>query len=124
MPTVLHEQNGVMGRANRLLAARVTAIATGFRTLAKLDPHLQSKINFTGNPVRPAVIAAAATPFAAAGRRRTLAACWCSAAARAPMSWPRSCRRRSSVFRPSLRARLQIVQQVRAEDMDDRARDL
>ena len=30
IPTVLHEQNGVMGRANRLLAPRVTAIATGF----------------------------------------------------------------------------------------------
>ena len=30
IPTVLHEQNGVMGRANRLLAARVTTIATGF----------------------------------------------------------------------------------------------
>ena len=33
IPTVLHEQNGVMGRANRLLAPRVTTIATGFRTL-------------------------------------------------------------------------------------------
>ena len=30
IPTVLHEQNGVMGRANRLLAPRVTAIATSF----------------------------------------------------------------------------------------------
>ena len=43
IPTVLHEQNGVMGRANRLLAPRVTAIATGFRTLARLDPRLQGK---------------------------------------------------------------------------------
>ena len=32
IPTVLHEQNGVMGRANRLLAPRVTAIATSFPT--------------------------------------------------------------------------------------------
>ncbi|MDO8878445.1 MAG: glycosyltransferase, partial [Pseudolabrys sp.] len=31
VPTVLHEQNGVMGRANRLLAPGVTAIATGFK---------------------------------------------------------------------------------------------
>ncbi len=37
IPTVLHEQNGVMGRANRLLAPRVTAIATGFRTLKNVD---------------------------------------------------------------------------------------
>ena len=65
IPTVLHEQNGVMGRANRLLAARVTAIATGFRTLARLDPRLQGKITFTGNPVRAEVITAAASPYAA-----------------------------------------------------------
>ena len=31
--TILHEQNSVMGRANRFLAPRVTAIATGFRAL-------------------------------------------------------------------------------------------
>ena len=30
IPTVIHEQNAVMGRANRLLARRTTAIATGF----------------------------------------------------------------------------------------------
>ena len=54
-----------MGYANRLLAACVTAIATGVRTLAELDPRLQSKITFTGNPVRQEVIAAAAAPYAA-----------------------------------------------------------
>src|SRR5471032_3638960 len=65
VPTILHEQNGVMGRANRLLAPRVTAIATSFRTLARLDPRVQNKIMFTGNPVRPRVIAASAIPYAA-----------------------------------------------------------
>ena len=101
VPTVLHEQNGVMGRANRLLAARVTCIATGFRTLAKLDPHLQGKINFTGNPVRPAVIAAASTPYPEPAADAPLQPARCSAAARAPMSWPRSCRRRLRFFRPA-----------------------
>ena len=64
VPTLLHEQNAVMGRANRLLAGRVTAIATGFPTLARLDTRLKAKTVFTGNPVRPQVVAAAATPFA------------------------------------------------------------
>ena len=65
IPTVLHEQNSVMGRANRLLAPRVTAIATGFRVLKNLNPNWQSKVTFTGNPVRPQVIAATgkATPY-------------------------------------------------------------
>ena len=65
VPTVLHEQNGVMGRANRMLAARVTRIATGFRTLKNVDATVQGKIAFTGNPVRPAVLEAANTPYAA-----------------------------------------------------------
>ena len=84
VPTILHEQNGVMGRANRLLAPRVSAIATSFPKLTRLDARLQAKITFTGNPVRPQVIAAAATPLPRR-RRAENCACWCSAAARARM---------------------------------------
>jgi UDP-N-acetylglucosamine--N-acetylmuramyl-(pentapeptide) pyrophosphoryl-undecaprenol N-acetylglucosamine transferase len=63
IPTVIHEQNGVMGRANRLLAPRVTAIATSFAGILDRDPALAAKASFTGNPVRPPVVAAAATPY-------------------------------------------------------------
>ncbi len=63
IPTILHEQNGVMGRANRFLAQRMTAIATGFPGLATSLPSLSAKMQHVGNPVRPAVIAAAATPY-------------------------------------------------------------
>ena len=73
MPSVLHEQNGVMGRANRALAPRVTAIATGFRTLTRLDPRWQSKVTFTGNPIRGEVIAAAAHALCRAGGKRKTA---------------------------------------------------
>jgi UDP-N-acetylglucosamine--N-acetylmuramyl-(pentapeptide) pyrophosphoryl-undecaprenol N-acetylglucosamine transferase len=65
IPTLIHEQNAVMGRANRLLAARVTAIATGFAGVLAGTPALAVKATRTGNPVRPAVVAAAATPYAA-----------------------------------------------------------
>ena len=63
-PTMLHEANGVMGRANKALASRVDAIAGGF--LAIEGPHAR-KMTRTGNPVRPAVLAAADTPYP--GRR-------------------------------------------------------
>ncbi|HET9715450.1 MAG TPA: undecaprenyldiphospho-muramoylpentapeptide beta-N-acetylglucosaminyltransferase [Pseudolabrys sp.] len=63
IPTILHEQNGVMGRANRLLAARVTAIATGFRSLKNFNRHWEGKTTFTGNPVRPQVISAGSIPY-------------------------------------------------------------
>src|SRR5262249_26470432 len=61
--TVIHEQNGVLGRANRLLGPRVQAIATGFDGLFADNPQLAAKAAHTGNPIRPAVIEAAATPY-------------------------------------------------------------
>jgi UDP-N-acetylglucosamine--N-acetylmuramyl-(pentapeptide) pyrophosphoryl-undecaprenol N-acetylglucosamine transferase len=63
IPTVIHEQNGVLGRANRLLGPRVRAIATGFRGLFADAPRLAAKATHTGNPIRPAVVEAAATPY-------------------------------------------------------------
>jgi len=63
VPTVIHEANGVMGRANHMLAGRVSAIATGFPDLVKADPALAAKAVWTGNPLRPAALAAAAVPF-------------------------------------------------------------
>ncbi|HKN09619.1 MAG TPA: undecaprenyldiphospho-muramoylpentapeptide beta-N-acetylglucosaminyltransferase [Pseudomonadota bacterium] len=63
IPTVIHEQNAVMGRANRLLASRVTAIATSFAGVLDREPELSVKATRTGNPVRAMVVAAATTPF-------------------------------------------------------------
>ena len=62
-PTVLHEQNAVMGRANRFLAPRVSLVATGFPELKGAGAAAKGKTRFTGNPVRPAVIAAATQPY-------------------------------------------------------------
>ena len=95
-----------MGRANRLLAPRVTAIATGFPRRSRIAiRRWHAKSTLTGNPVRPPVIAAATTPYAAPAPAAR-STCWCSAAARARASWPTSCRRRSSSSTPKLRARL------------------
>lgn len=63
IPTLLHEQNAVMGRANRFLARRASAIATSFPKVTGLDGVLQKKATFTGNPVRAAVLAAADAPY-------------------------------------------------------------
>jgi UDP-N-acetylglucosamine--N-acetylmuramyl-(pentapeptide) pyrophosphoryl-undecaprenol N-acetylglucosamine transferase len=66
IPTVIHEQNGVMGRANRFLAKRVSAIATGFPEVKGVPAGTPARIVHTGNPVRPAVLAAAQMPYPAA----------------------------------------------------------
>jgi UDP-N-acetylglucosamine--N-acetylmuramyl-(pentapeptide) pyrophosphoryl-undecaprenol N-acetylglucosamine transferase len=63
IPTLIHDQNGVLGRANKLLAPYVDAIAITFPRVLDSWPQLASKATHTGNPVRPAVIAAATTPY-------------------------------------------------------------
>jgi len=115
VPTILHEQNGVMGRANRLLAPRVTKIATSFAALTRVDPRVQGKISFTGNPVRPQVIAAAATPYATtAGKLRLLVFGGSQGARVMSEIVPAAIEK----MIPNISARLVIIQQARAEDLD------
>jgi UDP-N-acetylglucosamine--N-acetylmuramyl-(pentapeptide) pyrophosphoryl-undecaprenol N-acetylglucosamine transferase len=115
VPTVLHEQNGVMGRANRMLASRVTRIATGFRALKNVDAKVQGKMAFTGNPIRPAVLEAAKTPYAAPeGELRLLVFGGSQGAHVMAEIVPPAIAR----LAPDIRAKLRIVQQARAEDLD------
>ncbi|HEX5507367.1 MAG TPA: undecaprenyldiphospho-muramoylpentapeptide beta-N-acetylglucosaminyltransferase [Pseudolabrys sp.] len=116
IPTVLHEQNGVMGRANRLLAARVTAIATGFRDVSGVSAALKTKMTLTGNPIRSAVIAAASTPYTAPAPDGVfrLAVFGGSQGARVMSDIvPQTIERLPS----ALRERLFVTQQARGEDL-------
>src|SRR5215213_1266142 len=111
IPTVIHDANAVMGRANRMLAPRVTAIATSFPGMT-LDAPLAAKATFTGNPVRPMVLAAAAEPYAgpdAAGPFRLLITGGSQGARVMADIVPPAVER----LAPELRARLDVVQQAR-----------
>jgi UDP-N-acetylglucosamine--N-acetylmuramyl-(pentapeptide) pyrophosphoryl-undecaprenol N-acetylglucosamine transferase len=57
LPTMIHEQNAVLGRANRLLAPRVRCIAGAFPKISGLRPIDEARMVHTGNPVRPAILA-------------------------------------------------------------------
>jgi len=116
IPTVIHEQNAVMGRANRMLAQRVRAIATGFPGILNREPALAAKATHTGNPVRPAVIAAAGTPYPpldAAGTLQLLVFGGSQGARVMADIVPAAIER----LEPRLRMRLKIVQQAREEDI-------
>jgi UDP-N-acetylglucosamine--N-acetylmuramyl-(pentapeptide) pyrophosphoryl-undecaprenol N-acetylglucosamine transferase len=63
LPTVIHEQNAILGRANRLLASRARRIATSFAEVAGLGAADRGRVTETGNPVRPAVTALRGTPY-------------------------------------------------------------
>ena len=111
-----------MGRANRMLAPRVRAIATGFAGVLDNNPALAAKATHTGNPVRPAVIAAAATPYPPldAGGTLQLLVFGGSQGARVMADIvPPAIEK----LEPRLRTRLKIVQQARDEDLP-RVRDI
>jgi len=55
IPTALHEQNAILGRANRLLGRFVKHIAVSFRD-TKFTEQFRSKVSYTGNPVRQSMI--------------------------------------------------------------------
>jgi len=56
-PSVIHEQNAVLGRTNRLMASRVDGIAVAYRNIHRFPEKLAMKRHLTGNPVREEVIA-------------------------------------------------------------------
>lgn len=114
-PTILHEQNGVMGRANKLLAGRVTAIAGGF--LPPDSGGFGDKIIVTGNPVRPSVIEAAEMEYKPAvdGTRFNLLVFGGSQGAQ---FFGQTLPEALSLMNKDLLSRLQLTLQARAEDID------
>ncbi|MDQ0471634.1 undecaprenyldiphospho-muramoylpentapeptide beta-N-acetylglucosaminyltransferase [Labrys wisconsinensis] len=114
IPTLIHEQNAVMGRANRLLAGRVTRIATGFPEVAMVEASARAKLVHTGNPVRAAVIEAAKLPYPGFDGRLRLLVLGGSQGARVMSDVVPDAIGRLD---PTLRARLSIVQQARREDL-------
>ncbi len=63
VPTVIHEQNAVLGRVNRLVAGKVGAIATSYAEVARLKPAYAKKVHLTGNPVRETVLELRLRPY-------------------------------------------------------------
>jgi len=109
--TLLHEQNAVLGRANRLLAQRARAIATSFPRTSGLGA-VSARI--TGNPVRPAIAGLAEKPFPALADRLHLLVLGGSQGARV---FAHLMPAALHALPPAMRARISIAQQCRAEDL-------
>lgn len=125
VPVMVHEQNAVMGRANRLLARFVTAIAVSVppETLQHAGERERAKAVLTGNPVRAAAVKARGQPYhpPERGQRFRLLVFGGSQGAHVfseliPATMAR--------LKPSFRNRIKLVQQVRAEDLIDFRLDL
>ena len=117
IPTVIHEQNAVLGRVNRLLARRVNAIATAYVDVDRLDKRLADKVVQVGNPVRDDVLALRKEPFPPLdehGLLRVLVTGGSQGASILSEVVPDGL----AMLPPALRHRLQVTQQCRPEDLD------
>lgn len=56
IPSLIHDQNAVMGRANRALSRFADAVASSFPVLGRLPEASKDKLRYTGNPVRGIVL--------------------------------------------------------------------
>ncbi len=117
VPRLVHEQNAVMGRANRLLAGRATAIATGYPNILAYSPRLAAKAVHVGNPVRAAVRAAAERPYEAPRDKDAIRLMVFGGSQGARIMSevvPAAIERLPAVLRP----RIEVTQQCRREDLD------
>ncbi|MET0240594.1 MAG: undecaprenyldiphospho-muramoylpentapeptide beta-N-acetylglucosaminyltransferase [Sphingobium sp.] len=117
VPTIVHDQNAVLGRVNRLVAGRVNAIATAYPEVMKLADKHAGKVHLIGNPVRDNVLALREQPFPAYAPGdpvHVLVTGGSQGATILSQVVPAAVK----LLPEALRARLRIVQQCRPEDLD------
>ncbi|CCA91685.1 undecaprenyldiphospho-muramoylpentapeptide beta-N-acetylglucosaminyltransferase [Novosphingobium sp. PP1Y] len=117
IPTVLHEQNAVLGRVNRYFAGKVDAIATSCEEVDRLDPRHAGKVTLVGNPVRSEVLTLRDEPFpdfTEDSLFRILVTGGSQGARVLSQVVPDGL----AMLPPALRSRLQVIQQCRPEDIE------
>jgi UDP-N-acetylglucosamine--N-acetylmuramyl-(pentapeptide) pyrophosphoryl-undecaprenol N-acetylglucosamine transferase len=113
IPIVVHEQNAVLGRVNRLVARFAARIATSFPATHFLPEH--AAVTVTGNPVRPAILAAADVPYTVPDQTLRLLVMGGSQGARVLSD---SVPAALASLPAEMKKRLRVVQQCRAEDLE------
>jgi UDP-N-acetylglucosamine--N-acetylmuramyl-(pentapeptide) pyrophosphoryl-undecaprenol N-acetylglucosamine transferase len=117
LPTLIHEQNAVLGRANWLLAPMAESIAISFEEVARLHKRHKAKTTCTGNPVRPTISAIRNTPYPPLGTNDSLNLLVMGGSQGAAV-FGHVLPDAVALMPAAARARLHISQQCRAEDMD------
>jgi len=112
LPTLLHEQNAVLGRANRMLATQARAVATSFPETAALG---KATPRVTGNPVRPAIAALGEQPYPAMDGTLRLLVLGGSQGARV---FARLIPAALAALAAERRRKIAIAQQCRPEDLE------
>ena len=117
IPTILHEQNAVLGRVNRWVAGDAAAIATAYPEVERLKRAYRSKVELVGNPVRESVARLGTMPFPEfddTAPLKILVTGGSQGATILGQVVPDAL----GQLPPKLRHRLQVMQQCRADDIE------
>ena len=109
---ILHEQNAVLGRANRFLARHADRLALSFAATSRVPPNASTVV--TGNPVRPAIATLATLTYEPPTERVRLLVLGGSLGARVFSDVVPAA---LAALPDELLARLSVVQQCRPEDL-------
>ena len=113
--TLIHEQNAVLGRVNRLVAGRVDAVACAFPTLERASPKVKARAQVVGNPVRAEIRALYDRPYVPPdGTVRVLVTGGSQGARLLSEMVPDAV----AMLPEALRLRLKVEQQTRMESME------
>lgn len=117
VPTIVHEQNAVLGRVNRLVAGSVDGIATSYERVDRLKDSHVPKTHLVGNPVRTSVLALRERPYPALdeeGIFRVLVTGGSQGASILSQVVPDGL----ALLPVAFRRRMQVTHQARIEDID------
>jgi UDP-N-acetylglucosamine--N-acetylmuramyl-(pentapeptide) pyrophosphoryl-undecaprenol N-acetylglucosamine transferase len=117
IPILIHEQNAVLGRVNRIFAGQAAAVASGFERLDLLPEKAKNRHVTVGNPVRAPILAIRERPYPSIGADGVVRIL--------VIGGSQGARVFGEVIPPALahltnaaRARVRVVQQVRAEQVE------
>lgn len=117
IPLLVHEQNAILGRANRLIARRAALLALSFAETRGVAAAGRAARSLTGNPVRAEVVARRDEPYRTPSRDGPLEV--------VVVGGSQGARILSEVLPAAIahlpkaeRARLRLTQQCRAEDLE------
>ena len=119
LPTIIHEQNAVLGRANRLVSKRVTVIATSFKETSGIAVTSDDNVVLIGNPVRAAFSAVRQQAYPPIGPNGEGVKILVMGGSQGATVLSEIVPRALKEMPETLRRRFAITQQCRAEDIEN-----
>lgn len=118
LPTLIHEQNAVMGRTNRAFSKKATFIATSFKETSGTDIRNKSKTIVTGNPVRAEFSRIRNNPYPSVRSARQSFRVLILGGSQGTSIFGKVVPKALTTLPARLRQRFSVVQQCRAEDIE------